>query len=158
MSARRTLEQSLALRTHKTDTCWLWIGRLDKYGYGLLGRRKDHELTIYKVHRVAFEIFVRPLLPDECVLHRCDVANCVNPQHLFTGTRTDNHRDMCAKGRHWKMKTTHCPQGHLYDAANTAMFRDGSRQCRTCRKARTWQRVILNRARRVRLRTQALSV
>jgi hypothetical protein len=34
-----------------------------------------------------------------CVLHRCDVYSCVNPDHLFVGTKADNNADMKAKGR-----------------------------------------------------------
>jgi hypothetical protein len=34
-----------------------------------------------------------------CVLHKCDRRACVNPDHLFTGTKKDNTLDMMRKGR-----------------------------------------------------------
>ena len=34
-----------------------------------------------------------------CVLHRCDNPQCVNPFHLFIGTKQDNVDDMIQKNR-----------------------------------------------------------
>lgn len=36
---------------------------------------------------------------DECALHACDNPPCVNPKHLYWGDRTQNSRDMVARGR-----------------------------------------------------------
>ena len=37
-----------------------------------------------------------------CVLHSCDNRKCVNPKHLFLGTRKDNAEDKVSKGRQAK--------------------------------------------------------
>lgn len=74
--------------------CWFWRGARHKLGYGLM-----KALGESKAHRVSYRLFRGELEPGLDVLHKCDVRNCVNPDHLFTGTQLDNVRDMDAKGR-----------------------------------------------------------
>ena len=66
-------------------------------GYGSLGLgyKKGHALA----HRFSYEMHRGPIPAGLCVLHKCDVKTCVNPDHLFLGTLIDNNADMKRKGR-----------------------------------------------------------
>lgn len=78
-----------------TSGCWLWTGALNTQGYGMIGVGKKQPLA----HRVSWQLF-KGQIPDRlCVLHRCDNPVCVNPEHLFLGTKKDNAVDMFVKGR-----------------------------------------------------------
>jgi hypothetical protein len=86
------------------EGCWLWIGYLDKDGYGrvqwaVLG------VASQKAHRLSWKLFRGPLADDELVLHHCDVPSCVNPDHLFIGDHQINADDRDAKGRQSKGET-----------------------------------------------------
>lgn len=79
-----------------TTGCWLWTAYAFSYGYGQfhLGNRD------MVAHRAAWLLF-RGTIPDGmCVLHACDTPLCVNPDHLFLGTKADNTNDMMRKRRH----------------------------------------------------------
>lgn len=77
--------------------CWIWHGSTVSNGYGTLsvGRTK-------LAHRYAYETFVGPIGQGLDCCHKCDNRKCVNPWHLFLGTRRDNMRDCVAKNRQAK--------------------------------------------------------
>ena len=79
--------------------CWLWVGAFKvekiKFEYGVI----VHKRKICLAHRIAYEIYKGPIPNGMSVLHRCDVTCCVNPDHLFLGTRADNVADMDRKKR-----------------------------------------------------------
>lgn len=81
--------------------CWLWTGYKVRGGYGdfwYSGGRMP-------AHRYAW-IMHNGAIPEGLhVLHRCDVPACVNPEHLWLGTNTDNIRDSISKGRFIFQKT-----------------------------------------------------
>lgn len=76
--------------------CHLWTGNRSKSGYG---KFKLRDGTQARAHRIAWEIAHGPIPDGLSVLHKCDVRACVNPDHLFLGTHTDNMRDMVRKKR-----------------------------------------------------------
>lgn len=74
------------------DSCWEWSGAINEWGYGITSWRR-------LAHREAFARAHGPIPDGLCVLHHCDNRKCVNPSHLWLGTRRDNTADMDAKGR-----------------------------------------------------------
>ena len=93
----------------KDDECWLWKGALNK-GYGWV---KINGKTL-GAHSVSWMIKNGELQPELFCCHKCDVPNCVNPNHLFVGTPKDNMTDMISKGR---QDYTKCRKGENHVCA-----------------------------------------
>ena len=76
--------------------CLLWQGSATKNGYGWV-RWNGARLI---AHRASWEdANGQPIPQGMCVLHKCDVPACINPDHLSIGTQSENLADMAKKGR-----------------------------------------------------------
>lgn len=77
------------------DGCWNWIGIKDRRGYGRVKIKRKAVLA----HRIAWKETFGPIPDGLCVCHKCDNPSCINPSHLFLGTKKDNSTDMVNKQR-----------------------------------------------------------
>lgn len=106
--------------------CWLWTAAADQHGYGRfrVGSLTDNSRRMTVAPRMAWELYKGELPPPDLdVCHSCDNPPCVNPDHLFLGTRLQNMQDCVKKGRnsrgesHSKIQKAHIlsgPDHYLY--------------------------------------------
>lgn len=76
--------------------CWEWVGGKSNKGYGNMciggGVKKQ-------THRISYTYFKGNIPSGLIICHKCDNPSCVNPDHLFAGTNSDNAIDCVNKGR-----------------------------------------------------------
>lgn len=84
--------------------CWIWNSKKNKAGYGLIKIDGSYK----RAHRVSYELFIGEIPDGLLVCHKCDVRECINPDHLFIGTHKENTQDMISKGRgYWPGPINH---------------------------------------------------
>lgn len=123
-------------RSGGPDACHIWTaGRSNGYGRFWGGEyRIGNKPRLVLAHRWAYEHFVGPIPEGLSVLHRCDNPPCVNPAHLWLGTKADNNADRSIKGR-----DAH-PQGE--QNGRSKLTEDDVREIRRRYSQGEYQRVI----------------
>ena len=112
------------IKINAVTDCWEWQLSKNNIGYGLIRDGKK----MRTVHRASYEEHTNTKIPPGiCVCHTCDNPLCINPQHLWLGTRKQNTKDMIDKNRHsifgsvnGKQPKTTCP--HCYRSIPNNMF------------------------------------
>ena len=102
--AQNPVERFMSHVRQVASGCHEWQSKRDKQGYGqfTLGVGKH-----VRAHRYAWMIANGDIPAGILVLHKCDNTRCVNHEHLFVGSHSDNAKDMVAKGRHVKGERVH---------------------------------------------------
>ena len=70
------------------DECWNWKASCT-HGYGYFWNGEVTE----NAHRTSWIIHNGSIPKGLLVLHKCDNRKCVNPNHLYLGTHSDNNYD-----------------------------------------------------------------
>ena len=131
--------------------CWIWQRSVVGLGYGATHDTRTGGKI--QTHRASYEVFRGPIPESMLVCHHCDTPRCINPEHLFLGTKSDNARDMFRKGRQGGgcVPKTVCKRGHPLTPETTyrTMCRAmPSRRCKQC--MRDWMREYNKRKRQER--------
>lgn len=85
----------------KTESgCWEWpLNQRNEGGYGELRYKVGGVVKKVKAHRLSYILFKGEIPEGLEIMHQCDNACCVNPDHLKPGTHMENEQDKVAKGR-----------------------------------------------------------
>ena len=156
----RTITQRFEQYSHPCPNtgCWWWSGSVNgPLGYGQIRDNRDGVRKLRRASHVALEIAGRTLPDGLEACHTCDNPECVNPDHLFPGTHTENMRDALQKGRltfpplrdkRWKEPGARCIHGHEITVKTIRILPSGDSYCVICRRKN-------NRLRRERKRNSA---
>jgi hypothetical protein len=86
--------------------CWIWLksspvkgSKGHSYGRFWHGSRTDKTRKSSIVTRWIYEFLHGEIPKGKIICHKCDIPECVNPEHLFIGTVKENSLDMVKKGR-----------------------------------------------------------
>lgn len=81
------------------DDCWEWqMGKVCG-GYGSFQTGTMSSPRAMRAHRFSWALAHGKIPEGMCILHKCDNPPCVNPNHLWIGSRADNNADKARKGR-----------------------------------------------------------
>jgi hypothetical protein len=89
---RQDLELTLSIKTRieRKKQCWFIRGQ-DWSNYTTIKGKVGH--------RVVYQLCKGQIAYGMFICHTCDRKGCINPDHLFQGTQSDNMKDARKKGR-----------------------------------------------------------
>lgn len=83
------------------NDCWVWTAGTNSYGYGQIKINYKY----VGAHRMSYIIHSKKGIPEgKLICHTCDNRLCVNPKHLYVGTKYSNAQDCVNKNRQTRLR------------------------------------------------------
>jgi hypothetical protein len=144
ISDAQYLERLKGQCTVTESGCWDYNGFIHpSRGMEHRGPRWGYGSTFYRgksirTHKMAYICAHGPVPKGMCVMHKCDLPRCCNPEHLKIGTYAENSAEASAKGRSDRQWQTHCGRGHEFTPENIyhPPGRPNARSCKECSRMR----------------------
>lgn len=136
--------------------CWNWQGA-NRNGYGrlIIGSRTDGTRHSESAHRYSWMVYKGDIPENYEVCHHCDNKACINPEHLFLGTRQDNIDDRERKGRNnhvvgekcWQSKFTpddivNIRRSKLSSRSIAKFYKVNKSSIQAIRNGETWKHLL----------------
>ena len=128
MRKAMSLEAKFWRHVIKTDSCWLWSGRVNRNrgGYGCL----NHQKKTLSAHRVSMLLHGKPIPDNMFSDHVCRNRLCVNPEHLRAVTPKQNTLENSIAVTAINARKTECKRGHKLPGP----WKRGWRVCKLCQR------------------------
>jgi len=148
-----TVERFWSMVDKRPNGCWIWTGRRDENGYGVLNYCK----VFWRAHRFSYEVCSGLTVTNDHLHHTCENRACVNPEHLQDLTVLQHSLVTRTSACSIHREKTHCIHGHPFSEENTYIRKDnGGRMCRTCGLARAKEKRLRLSVERKRKRLETL--
>jgi hypothetical protein len=139
MPKNSSIKERFFQKVNKTNSCWLWTGALSSRGYGSFGVNGKTTAA----HRYSYQMHIGEIPKGLVICHTCDTPSCVNPDHLWAGTQSENMKDMFNKNRHGasNRKKDSCKKGHSFEEFEPLVYikrqgRQIGREYRICKECK----------------------
>lgn len=88
------IKQRLERRIITKDGCWITDFSLDSQGYSSM----QYNNKRFLIHRLSYILYIGDIPKGLLVCHKCNNKRCINPDHLYAATQSQNVKDAYKDG------------------------------------------------------------
>jgi hypothetical protein len=129
----QTIAERLLSSFVRKNGCWLYKNIEAATGYGRIHVRKPSNKQLL-AHREMYKLLVGEIPKGMQLDHLCRNRACVNPDHLEPVTSRENLLRSNITLATLNKSKIECINGHKFTIRNTYNRKDGTRECKTCRR------------------------